>query len=350
MNMQKLRRSWITGYGAALVMVLAATGLRMYIGKQAPLAPFIIAVMLSVWLGGLGPGILTTILAAVANIFILSPQHTIRGLVESALGLSFFLVVSVAITKLYEAHRKTDQAVLELKEGLQDRDRKLVISEESLQNETRILKAILNSIGEGVVVADPNRKFLVFNPAAKQILGVGHQDAVPEEWPKQFGLYLPDTVTPFPASETPLARALRGQAANAVEIYVRHQGRPEGAWLSVTARPLVDERGYSRGGVAILRDISRTKQTEEALRHAKEDAEKANRAKSEFLSRMSHELRTPLNSILGFAQVLHMGGELPPRAAECLQHILKGGRHLGRLIDPVLDIRRIDSCTLRASG
>ena len=347
--MLKLRRSWITGYGAALVMVLAATGLRMYIGKQAPLAPFIIAVMLSVWLGGLGPGILTTILAAVANTFILSPQPSIRGLVEGALGLSFFLVVSVAITKLYEAHRKTDQAVLALKEGLQDRDRKLVISEESLQNETRILKAILNSIGDGVVVADPDGKFLVFNPAAKQILGVGHQDAVPEEWPKQFGLYLPDTVTPFPPNETPLARALRGQAANAVEIYVRHQGRPEGAWLSVTARPLVDERGYSRGGVAILRDISRTKQTEEALRHAKEDAEKANRAKSEFLSRMSHELRTPLNSILGFAQVLQMGGELPPRSGECVQHILKGGRHLLRLIDEVLDIARIESGRLPLS-
>jgi K+-sensing histidine kinase KdpD len=140
MNMLKLRRSWVTGYATALLMVLAATGLRLYVGKQAPLAPFIIAVMLSVWLGDLGPGILATILAAVANTWILSPQHSMRGLVETTLGLSFFLVVSVAITRLYEAHRKTDQAVNALKEGLQDRDRKLIISEESLQNETRILK------------------------------------------------------------------------------------------------------------------------------------------------------------------------------------------------------------------
>ena len=85
------------------------------------------------------------------------------------------------------------------------------------------------------------------------------------------------------------------------------------------------------------------------LEEAKEQSEKADRAKSEFLSRMSHELRTPLNSILGFAQVLQMGGGLPTRALECVQHILKGGRHLLRLIDEVLDIARIESGRLPLS-
>lgn len=347
--MLKLRHSWLTRYGIALVLVAAATGLRLYIGKQAPLVPFIIAVMLSAGFGELGPGLMATILSAISNTWIVTPQHSIRGLVESGLGLSFFLVVSVAIGKLYAAHKKTDQAVLALKEGLEDRDRKLLISEENLQNETRVLKAILNSIGEGVVVADPNGKFLVFNPAAEQILGNSQLDGPPEEWSKRYGIYLPDTVTPFPSNELPLARALRGQVADEVEIFVRHEGFPDGVWISVTARPLIDERGYSRGGVAVLRNISGRKRAAEALTRAKEDAEQANRAKSEFLSRMSHELRTPLNSILGFAQVLQMGGELPARSVECVQHILKGGRHLLRLIDEVLDIARIESGRLPLS-
>jgi PAS domain S-box-containing protein len=85
-----------------------------------------------------------------------------------------------------------------------------------------------------------------------------------------------------------------------------------------------------------------------ALRDAKDEADRANRAKSEFLSRMSHELRTPLNAVLGFAQVLEMGS-LSPDQRESVEHILKGGRHLLTLINEVLDIARIESGRLAIS-
>jgi signal transduction histidine kinase/CheY-like chemotaxis protein len=90
------------------------------------------------------------------------------------------------------------------------------------------------------------------------------------------------------------------------------------------------------------------KETENALREAKQDAERANLAKSEFLSRMSHELRTPMNAVLGFAQLLELDS---PRAEqrESLGQILKGGRHLLGLIDEVLDISRIEAGHLSVS-
>jgi PAS domain S-box-containing protein len=80
----------------------------------------------------------------------------------------------------------------------------------------------------------------------------------------------------------------------------------------------------------------------EELRLAKDSADRANLAKSEFLSRMSHELRTPMNAILGFAQLLDMS-ELEPDDAESAHQIGKAGAHLLKLIDEVLDISRIES-------
>lgn len=85
-----------------------------------------------------------------------------------------------------------------------------------------------------------------------------------------------------------------------------------------------------------------------ALREAKADADRANQAKSEFLSRMSHELRTPLNAVLGFAQLLELEA-LNADQRENVQYILKGGRHLLGLINEVLDIARIEAGRLRVS-
>jgi PAS domain S-box-containing protein len=98
----------------------------------------------------------------------------------------------------------------------------------------------------------------------------------------------------------------------------------------------------AEGVVAFGRDVTERKVAEASLARAKEEAERANRAKSEFLSRMSHELRTPMNSILGFAQLLSRA-ELTPQHSKSIQHILKAGRHLLHLINEVLEIARIEA-------
>ena len=103
--------------------------------------------------------------------------------------------------------------------------------------------------------------------------------------------------------------------------------------------------------MGIDRDITERKQIELALQQAKEIAEAASRAKSEFLSRMSHELRTPMNAILGFAQLLNMSRKEPLTSIqkERVKQITKGGQHLLDLINEILDISRIEAGRLQIS-
>ena len=123
--------------------------------------------------------------------------------------------------------------------------------------------------------------------------------------------------------------------------------------------PLVTAQGRSRHvrvvGVAqgrpqqvrrvtgAIQDITEHKAAERALTDARDEAQRANRAKSEFLSTMSHELRTPMNAILGFGQLLELELTDEPRHRTYVQELLKGGRHLLELIDDVLDLSRIES-------
>jgi PAS domain S-box-containing protein len=121
--------------------------------------------------------------------------------------------------------------------------------------------------------------------------------------------------------------------------------------VSFNATTFHDRDRNLKGVFAAARDITERKHFEDALQEtnvalqlAREAAEKANRAKSEFLSSMSHELRTPLNAVLGFAQL--MASEVPPpspRQQRSIDQILKGGWYLLRLINEILDLSMIEA-------
>ncbi len=108
--------------------------------------------------------------------------------------------------------------------------------------------------------------------------------------------------------------------------------------------PVLSRNGTS-GVVVFSRDVTSRKRTEEALRVAKDAAETANRAKSQFLASMSHELRTPLNSVIGFANILlkNRHGNLGDQELSFLRRILDNGRHLLVLINEFLDLAKIEA-------
>ena len=122
---------------------------------------------------------------------------------------------------------------------------------------------------------------------------------------------------------------------------VRRDGTPLLVSVAITA--MRDAQGELKGYLGVAVDQTQ-RQRAVALESARERAEVASRAKSEFLSRVSHELRTPLNAMLGYAQLLTLGDDRPlsPAQAERVQLIETAGWHLVRLIDDVLDLSRIE--------
>ena len=116
-------------------------------------------------------------------------------------------------------------------------------------------------------------------------------------------------------------------------------------WLDTTIVPFLDDDGVPYQYVEVSNDISEMKNTQVQLQVAKEAAENANRAKSEFLSNMSHELRTPLNAILGFSQLLQIDKQCPlvDMQLQSVIEIEKGGNHLLELINEILDLARIEA-------
>lgn len=134
-------------------------------------------------------------------------------------------------------------------------------------------------------------------------------------------------------------------AETGVHDVVHRIVRPDGEvrYVHELAHARVDANGQLLQLAGTVQDVTELKQAEHAMLQAKEAAESASRAKSEFLASMSHELRTPLNSILGFAQLFGMDPRLPPHSKEYAHEIERAGQHLLSLVNDLIDLTRIEA-------
>lgn len=128
-----------------------------------------------------------------------------------------------------------------------------------------------------------------------------------------------------------------------------HKKNGDKYWVESTIVPFLDEQGVPYQYVSVRTDITHIKDAEERLIQARDSAERANQAKTEFISHMSHELRTPLNAILGYAQLFEYDQELDERQHKSAQEIYRAGQHLLGLVNEVLDLSRIERGCLELS-
>ncbi len=176
--------------------------------------------------------------------------------------------ISLENARLYSEVKEEIRERKQAEAAASERAAALARSEQALHAKGQLLQSIVTSMGDGVAVADERGRLVLINPAAEQIVGIGLTDIPFEQWADRYGLYLHDQVTLHPPEELPLARAIRGEAVDRVELFMRHPARPAGVWLLVTARPLKDDLGTIRGGVAVFRDMTDVKKAEETLRRS----------------------------------------------------------------------------------
>jgi PAS domain S-box-containing protein len=252
----------------------------------------------------------------------------------------------------------------EAQELLAAQAQELSVSREALEVQTRMFKLVLDSMGEGLIAADRDGHFLIWNDSAKKLMGRDASDLPTDQWTPHYQVFLSDGITPCPPDRLPLVRALRGESVQ-VEMMVQQPGCAEGVFLEVSARPLKDDHDNLGGGVAVLRDITERKNAEREIQALNQTLETrviertaelkvANKELEAFTYSVSHDLRAPIRHISGFTKILteKFRSSLPAEAQEHLQLIDQAAHRMGQMVDEMLKLARLgrQGLTVKVTG
>jgi PAS domain S-box-containing protein len=253
-------------------------------------------------------------------------------------GTRFPAIVSVT------ALRDDDQAIIGyLLIGTDNSARKHV--EEKLRWTEESFRLMVESVSDyAIVMLDPEGLISSWNTGAQRIKGFQADEIVG----RHFAIF-------YPAADVTLGKPQQDLAQAAANGRYEDEGwrmRKDGTvfWANIVFTAIRDQGGNLRGFAKLTRDLTERNKVEAILTTATAVAEKANQAKSDFLSSMSHELRSPLNAILGFAQLMESDLPAPtPAQGESIIQILNAGWYLLELINEILDLATIESGKLSMS-
>ncbi|PSB44498.1 histidine kinase, partial [Cyanosarcina cf. burmensis CCALA 770] len=337
----------LKGYGVAVVAVAIAFLLTQLVWGliQPHLYPlFLAAVMVSSWYGGIGPGLLATVLAAVlCNHFFVPPLYSSLPGRDGIVGLIQFGLVAGFISFLNSRLRSTQHRAERNAREAEQNYEFLRQSQENLRRSEERYRILVEGVTEyAIFMLDPNGIFASWNVGSERMLGYSEAEILGQPFARIF--------TSEAIQQGLPAQVLQMAIAEGFSRENRWHIRKDGTyiWTHCIITVLRNENGNLRGFAKIMQDITQRKLAEEEREEllvreqaARAEAEAANRAKDDFLAVVSHELRTPMTAIVGWAGMLRSGMLDDNRAALAVETIERNANLQMQLIEDLLDISRI---------
>ncbi len=210
------------------------------------------------------------------------------------------------------------------------------LAEEKLNETNSYLQNLINYANAPIIVWDPEFRITRFNHAFEHLTGRTEEEVLGQT----LDLLFPPELT---ASSMELIRQTQsGERWETVEIKIQHCNGPVRTVLWNSATLFKPDGRTAMATIAQGQDITGRKRTEEELKIAKDAAEAANRAKSDFLASMSHEIRTPMNGVIGMTELLLESG-LDDNQRELAETVKSSGDHLLQIINDILDLSKIEA-------
>jgi PAS domain S-box-containing protein len=326
----EFRLSRTVSYLVAALAALASAFLRYELnpvwGSKFPFITFYPVVAFAAWLGGLGPGLVATAVSVVFVLLYLPPSGSMQLDGQFALP-ALFIVASVIIAALIEALHRT-------------RKRAEVAAHTVWRSEAR-LRAIVNSATDAIITIDAEQKVTVFNAGAEAIFGYPADEVIG----KKLDRLIPERVREVHRAHVDAfgrtGISMRAMGRERILTGLRRDGSEFPMEAQISQVEVYGQKLYT----AILRDVTERKRAEaereellDRAQRARGEAERANRAKDEFLAMFSHELRNPLSAIRSAVEVASLDESRRSRALEVAR---RQAEQLGHLIDDLLDVARI---------
>lgn len=332
----------------AIVALAAAlqSALRPVLGNAEPFTLFYAAVMVSAYVGGLRPGLLSTVLSAgFVQYFWFGVRYSSLHHPEDEISIGLFLVVASFISYLCESlHRARRRAEDALEAAAHEA--------EGRHYQLHLTKLIADNAAESLFLLDAEGRITFMNLAAERTFQFSPDELMGQVLYDALHHHRADG-EPYPSEDCPLGVSLRSGKALTDHEDIFFRKDESTIDVACSNAPLVVDRSVT-GAVLVVHDITRRKRAEEerdqllaSERTARGEAERASRMKDEFLSTLSHELRTPLNAILGWAQILRSGEVDHEEVSQGLEVIERNAMVQAQLIEDLLDMSRIVSGKIR---